>query len=212
VVAIVGASRHAGIVVLEHGSGLRRRIPTLSVTNSVAAHAHAPVAAVPAGWRGDSAGTGVVVGALGDAASAALVARCALAEGRARDARVRLVHAWRFDDCYDGIVLDGAVGVQYEEKVRRELTAALAPVLADHPGVPAELVVVHERPADVLVAESVRADLVVLGRHRSTVPWGPHLGSTVRAVLRESVCPVLVVDPETAPVVTNGPAAPGDRP
>jgi hypothetical protein len=27
------------------------------------------------------------------------------------------------------------------------------------------------------------------------LPWGPHLGSTVRAVLREAACPVLVVDP-----------------
>ena len=58
-----------------------------------------------------------------------------------------------------------------------------------------EVVVTHGRPADALVEESHRAGLLVVGRHRHSIPLGPHLGSVARAVLRHATCPVTVVDP-----------------
>lgn len=213
VTALVGASRHAGVVVLQHRTGgVRPRIPTLSVANAVAAHAHAPVVVVPSDWKAEDAAAGVVVAGIGDAATARLIACGALAEARARGARVRLVHAWRFDDYYDDVVFQGAAGPEHEQHLRHELAAAVAPALADYPDVTVEQVVVHTRAADLLVAESESADLVVVARHLARTPWSPHLGSTVRAVLRESASPVLVLDPETRPEVTNDPPPAGDRP
>ncbi len=200
--AITGTSRHAAVVVLQRQHmGHPGRIPTLSVTNAVAAHADVPVVAVPAGWRPDEVRDRLVVAGLGDVAVSAEVVRTALEEAGRRGGRVRLVHAWHHSDGYDDLVFAGEAGVAHDEHLRRELGAALVPLLAEHPDVPVELVPAHARPADLLVAESATAGLVVLGRHRSSMPWGPHLGSVVRAVLRESSCPVEVVDP--APVTSS---------
>lgn len=199
--AITGISRHAAVVVLQRQRmGHPARIPTLSVTNGVAAHSDVPVVAVPAGWRPDATRDRVVVAGLGDVTVSPDVVRTALQEAARRSGRVRLVHAWHHSDSYDDLVFAGAAGEAHKDHLRRELGDAVAPLLAETPDVPVELVTVHARPADVLVAESATAGLVVLGRHRSSMPWGPHLGSVVRAVLRESSCPVEVVDP--APVTS----------
>lgn len=194
--AITGTSRHAAVVVLQRQRmGRPGRVPTLSVTNAVAAHADVPVVAVPAGWQPDEERDRSVVVGLGDAAVSVQVVRTGLEEARRRGGRVRLVHAWHYADSYDDVILAGAVCAAYDERVRDELEGALAPLLAEFPDVPAEVVSVRARPADLLVAESATAGVLVLGRHRSSMPWGPHLGSVVRAVLRESSCPVVVVDP-----------------
>jgi nucleotide-binding universal stress UspA family protein len=45
----------------------------------------------------------------------------------------------------------------------------------------------------VRAAEKVHADLIVLGRRSSRVPWVPHLRSTARQISRRASCPVLIV-------------------
>lgn len=194
--AITGTSRHAAVVVLQRQRmGHPGRIPTLSVTNAVAAHSDVPVVAVPAGWQPDADRDRLVVVGIGDGEVSVELVRTGLEEARRRGGRVRLVHAWHYSDSYDDVVLAGSAVVAYDDQLREQLGSALAPLLAEFPDVPAELVSVRARPADLLVAESAIAGVVVLGRHRSSMPWGPHLGSVVRAVLRESTCPVVVVDP-----------------
>lgn len=194
--AITGTSRHASVVVLQRQRmGRPGRIPTLSVTNAVAAHADVPVVAVPAGWLPDPDRDRLVVAGLGDVAVSAEVVRTALEEARRRGGRVRFVHAWHYADSYDDVISAGSAAVTYDERARELLESGLAPLQAEFPDVPAELVSLRSRPADLLVAESATAGVLVLGRHRSSMPWGPHLGSVVRAVLRESACPVVVVDP-----------------
>ena len=196
VAALTGASRHAGIVVLQRQRmGRPGRIPTLSVTNAVAAHAHVPVVAVPAGWHPDPDRDRTVVAGLGDVEVSPEVVRTALEETARRGGSLVLVHAWHHSDTYDDVIFAGATGQAHEDRVRRDLDAALAPLLAEHPDVPVEVIAIRDRPADVLVEQSRTAGVLVLGRHRSSIPWGPHLGSVVRAVLRESLCPVIVVDP-----------------
>ena len=132
---------------------------------------------------------------LGDVAVSVQVVRTGLEEARRRGGRVRFVHAWHHADSYDDVILAGSATAAYDDRVREELESALAPLQAEFPDVPTELVSLRTRPADLLVAESATAGVLVLGRHRSSMPWGPHLGSVVRAVLRESSCPVVVVDP-----------------
>lgn len=197
--AITGTSRHAAVVVLQRQRmGHPGRIPTLSVTNAVAAHSDVPVVAVPAGWQPDPDRDRLVVAGLGEVEVSPDVVHAALEEAERRGGRVRLVHAWRYSQRYDDLVFAESTRQEFDDELRRQLEAALEPVLAGNPGVPVELVTAHGRPADLLVAESASAGLVVMGRHRSSMPWGPHLGSVVRAVLRESVCPVMVVDPVPA--------------
>jgi len=48
-------------------------------------------------------------------------------------------------------------------------------------------------PADVLVAASREADLLVLGRHSGSGLFAPRLGARARAVVAHAECPVMVV-------------------
>jgi nucleotide-binding universal stress UspA family protein len=204
--ALVEAAVRTGMVVLQHQRmGRPGPVATLSVTNPVAALAGVPVVAVPAGWREDREDL-VVVGA-DDGAGAPAVVRAALAEARARGCGVRVLNAWHYRDPYDELVFDGPAGEAHSDERRRLLTDRLAGVLTEDDGVPVELVVVHDRAADALVRACGRASLLVVGRHRHTIPLGPHLGSVVRAVLRHATCPVLVVDPVPRGVVGAGGAA-----
>ncbi|CAI9407692.1 universal stress protein [Nocardioides sp. T2.26MG-1] len=201
--SLVDAAEHAGLVVLQHQRmGRPGPVITLSITNPVAALSQVPVVAVPAGWREDRDGPDdpedrITVGAdSGDGAPAVVAA--ALAEARIRGRGVRVLHAWHFRDPYDDLVFDGPAGDAHTEERRRLLADRLAGVLGEYHDVPAELVVVHERAADALVAAGGHTSLLVVGRHRHTIPLGPHLGSVVRAVLRHATCPVMVVDPVPA--------------
>ena len=90
-------------------------------------------------------------------------------------------------------------------------TELLAAAVADHrdawPTVPVEVEVRHQWPADVLVDDSRNASLVVIGR-RGARGWIPeHLGSLARAVLRSSLCPVMVVPVDSAPQAADADAA-----
>jgi nucleotide-binding universal stress UspA family protein len=192
--AVVEASRLARRVVLERRPRSRGHVHTLAITGNVAAHAHAPVVVVPPGWRPSAERERTVVVGVDDVLTSPQLLETALDEAAARGAQLVVVHAWHYSDTYDEVAFAGVALEHHEEELRRNLTRELEPALKRHPHVPARLVVRHGRPADVLLEESAQAGLVVLGRHHASVPWGSHLGSVVRAVLRESATPVLVLD------------------
>lgn len=192
--AVVASSHSAGLVVLQRRSRTRAHVHTFAVTGTVAGHAAAPVVVVPPHWRPDPGRERTVVVGIDDVLTSPELLETAFDEATLRNARLRLVHAWHVSDAYDDMVFHGEVLRHHEGELRRNLMRELAPTLARHPEVPTELVIRHRRPADVLVAEGGTAGLVVLGRHRSSVPSGSHLGSVVRAVLRECESPVMVLD------------------
>lgn len=192
--SVVAASEDAGLVVLQrrHLSAFTR-IVTMSISSAIAAKAHTPVVVVPEQWQAGARSGGVVVG-VEDAETSLEVVRAALGAARESGTGLRMLHAWWVSD-YDGVVFEGEAGVQRTAKLRAALEEGLAPLLAEFPDVTTELIVRHGRPADALVALSGTATLLVAGRHDPSVPFGSHLGPVTRAALRESACPVLVVDP-----------------
>lgn len=192
--ALVGASAESRRVVVQRRPRSARHLRTLAVLGNVAGHAHAPVVVVPPGWEPDPERERAVVLGLDDVLTSPQLLAAALDEVAVRGGRLRIVHAWYFSDLYDEIAFAGPALGLHEDELRADLTRELAPTLDRHPDVPVDLAVVHGRPADVLVEETRAAGLLVLGRHRATVPWGSHLGSVVRAVLHEAECPVLVLD------------------
>lgn len=207
VATLVSLSNRAAVVVLQRQPGRGARIPTLSVTSGVAGRAHAPVVSVPTGWSGattvDGAVLPVLVG-LSDPIAGERVVRVALEEARARHAPLRVLHTWHFTDHYDDVVFEGDAGTRHETQLLADLQEQLAPLLEDYPDVATQVRAQHAHVADALEAASAQAQLLVVGRHRSRIPLGRHLGSTTRAVLRESHCPVLVVDPvPAAPAVPD---------
>jgi nucleotide-binding universal stress UspA family protein len=52
-------------------------------------------------------------------------------------------------------------------------------------------------PAEVIVENSSRFDLLVIGKKDSKSPWNPFSRHTARRVIDAAQCPVLVVDKET---------------
>jgi nucleotide-binding universal stress UspA family protein len=87
-----------------------------------------------------------------------------------------------------------------EERARRDLEHALSAWTLIHPEVPVETTVVQDhRPADLLLALSHRAQLVVIGRSARGALLTTIAGSPVDALLRSAACPVLVVPGETRP-------------
>ena len=193
-------SQHADLVVLQHHRmGRSRRIPTLSVTNGVAARAHAPVVAVPDTWHEDAEHPDVVAVGVEDYETSAVVAEAAFEEARRLGAGLRLVRAWYFSAAIDDEVFSGAAGVRQTEAVRAEVENEFAALMARFPDVTCTVDVTHGRPAEVLVERSEDVRLLVVGRHQPALPFGSHLGPVTRAVLGYATCPVLVVNPRKLP-------------
>lgn len=194
--ALVEVSEHAALVVMQHHRMDRtHQIPTLSITNGVAARAHAPVVAVPDAWRESSAGTDVVAVGVEDAVSSAHVARWAFEEAQRLGGGVRLVRAWFYSAAFDADVFAGQAELVESACLREEVQRQFTEMIEEFPDVPCHVVAVHGQPADVLVDQSRQVRRVVVGRHEPVLPLGSHLGPVTRAVLNHAACPVVVVDP-----------------
>jgi nucleotide-binding universal stress UspA family protein len=194
--ALVQVSQNAGLVVMQHHRmDHAHSVPTLSATNGVAARAHAPVVAVPDGWREKGLAIDVVAVGVEDAESSASVVRWAFEEAQRLSGGVRLVRAWFFSAAFDADVFAGQAGLVQTARIREEMQRDFADLIGAFPDVPRELVAVHGQPADVLVAQSHFVARLVVGRHQPRLPFGSHLGPVTRAVLGRAACPVVVVDP-----------------
>jgi nucleotide-binding universal stress UspA family protein len=194
--ALVQESKNAGLVVMQHHRMNRRHhLPTRSVTNGVAARAHAPVVAVPDDWHESDEHPAVIAVGVEDAVSSNKVVRAAFGEAQRTGAEVHLVRAWFFSEAFDGDVFAGETGRQQNDAVKERVQRDFAPIASEFPEVPYRVVAMHGRAPDVLVAKSELARLLVVGRHDPVPPLGSHLGPVTRTVLNHASCPVLVIDP-----------------
>lgn len=199
---LVDATADAGLVVLQHEDvSAAKRLVTRSVSSGLAARARVPVATVPGQWKPptQSPPSGVVVG-VDEPDQSREVLRAAALEARGRGVGLTVLHTWGQGQPY------GFVTPKPEEQERRAHDAEQA-IEQELLGVADELdredVTIVAQPAhaaDTLVAASRESELLVLGRHDPRLPLGSHLGPVVRAVLRESASPVLLVDAAGAPV------------
>ena len=199
--ALVHAARNAGLVVLQHHRMSREfHLPTMSITNAVASRSQAPVVAVPDDWHEDDVGGRPVVAAVVDAQASTGVASQALAAARRAGCELHLTRAWSYatDLEVEDPVFSSSSAADWEACLSERLTSGMAALVAGAPTVPCRTDVVHGQTAYVLVEASSRARLVVIGRHRPTLPLGSHLGPVTRSVLTHAHCPVMVVDPSAA--------------
>lgn len=192
---LVAQSEQASMLVLEHRAMSRLgRIFTGSTSAGVALRAHCPVVSVPTGWSPERRGR-VTVG-VDEHGGPAHVLEAAFSEAAARGASLTVVHAWRLDRPYAGLVTAGDDRPEWLAAARQHLQEAVAPWQARSPGVPVEIEVRHAWSAEALVDASTTSDLLVLGRHGSRAPRFA-LGSLARTLIAHSQCPVAVVpEPE----------------
>lgn len=168
---LVHESGNASLVVLQHrGMGPQGHTHVLSVTTGVAARSHAPVVAVPAGWRpsGPDVDSVVTLG-LGDDRENDHLIQVAADQARRSGALLRVVHAG--DDLQ------------------------LHDLVATIPETPLKYVNSADDPAEALLDWASRTTLYVVGRRHPRLPLGQHLGPVARTLLHRSPVPVMVVDP-----------------
>jgi nucleotide-binding universal stress UspA family protein len=199
--ALVKAARSAGLVVLQHHRMSRdHHLPTMSITNAVASRAAVPVVAVPDHWHEDRAGGLPVVAAVVDADASRSVASHALEAAARAGCDLHLTRAWSYatDLEVDDPIFATSSPAEWESRLNERLDEGFDALLAGTPSVRCRTDVVHGQSAYVLVHASSRARLVVIGRHRPTLPLGSHLGPVTRSVLTHAHCPVMVVAPASA--------------
>jgi len=193
---LVRLSRRAGLLVLaaRRVSPLDHLLVGATVTG-VLNRAACQVAVVPAGWEAPVAPHRRVVAGYESPRHAAELFESAFSLAEGLEAELVVVHAWKVEGRYDELVGDRVQEDRWNAEERSVIERSLEGCRATFPGVPGRVVVVHDRPVASLVRASRAADRVVLvtrahGGHLH------HLGTTARAVLRTSACPVVVVPTE----------------
>lgn len=182
---VVGAIGRSGLAGLLAGS-TATRLPTC---------AHAPVVVVrlrPAGGVADSGP--VVVGVAGaefDDAAIGFAFFCA----DLFDTGVIAAHAWADVPLQP---LDPATGshddwIAIRDREKRLIHRRLEGHLARYPDVPVRVIVAYDEPAQALIEQARTARMLVVGSRGRGRFTGAVLGSTSRAVLKLSDCPVAVV-------------------
>lgn len=206
VATLVEASEDAGLVVVQrrnhHGAA---RVLTRSLSCGVASRAHCPVAVVPE--EPAASGNGVVTVGVDVPERAGLLLERALEEAAHRDATLRVMHLlWHVGGLGEYLV-EQATATRHLVEARAEVGAAVADAQRTCPHVAVDVDVRRGAPAEALVLESRRTDLLLVGRHDPAIAVGSHLGPVAGAVVREAVCPVLVVAPTRRHRRTEGGAA-----
>lgn len=182
VLLVVGALPH----------DLAERLWTGSTVVGIAARSACPVVLVPE-WEPRPAHHRILVGLKGTHGVDHLLAT-AFAHAATTQSELRIVHAWSMASPYDEAIAEHIPEPEFERDLTREIDGLLMDLRMAHPDVRVLVDVVHGRPGLILTEGSKDADLLVVSRpaHGGSVH---HLGATARAVLRRSVCPVLVVPP-----------------
>ncbi|SPT63902.1 universal stress protein [Actinomadura madurae] len=182
------------LVVGNRGLGGFTGLVLGSVGLGAVLHAACPVVVVrgePNGERGEIA---VGVGLGDDSAALEYAFRAAAA----REARLRVVHAWPFPKALDEPGA-GADIRRIEERARWRVIEAHAPMRKRFPGVQVVEDIVQDNPAAALVAASRDTDLVIAGSHPREGLTVPRARAVTHALLHQAHCPVAVVPTPAAP-------------
>ena len=201
--ALLDASEHATMIVVG-SSGLDRITEFIlgSVTQQVVAHAHCPVAVVPAGEADvPSLERGRVVVGIDGSELSVDATHVAFEEASLRRAGLTLLHVWNAPS-YDGgdiVVPETLTLKDAHSDELRAMAETVAGLGEKYPDVQVEQRLRKGRPAKVLADASRGAALVVVGSRGHGGFASLVLGSTSRSLLHQAQSPVLVVKPGSVP-------------
>lgn len=167
-----------------------------SVSSALLSHAPCPVVVVPGGPAELAERGHVVVGVDGSATSSPAVG-AAFAAASARGVPLTAVHSWTDLDLATAYAVDEPHAALGPRGAAAGHELVLAESLAGYqerfPDVAVTRVVVADRPVTALLEQAQDAQLVVVGSHGRGGFTGMLLGSTSRALLHTTPCPLLVV-------------------
>ena len=172
-----------------------------SVSAAVVSHAHCPVVVV----REDNPVTEttkygpIVVGVDGSDVSQKAT-EYAFAEAQARKCELIAVHTWMDMPAQASLAGVNAAQSQWkaiEEQQVEVLAERLNPLVEKYPDVSVGKVITRDRPVRALAEQAEGAQLLVVGSHGRGGFRGMLIGSTSRALLQASPCPMMVVRPDS---------------
>ena len=194
--ALVEASRRASaIVVGSRGLTAREDFAMGSTSAGVVEHAACPVIVITPRTPETPSGGPVVLAADGSPAGDPAAA-FAFDQAERRETTLRVVHTVEVPKLPGASLFDLdtlAESVLAEDE--KEVTDALAPHEARHPGVSVDLVLVVGEPATTISDEAAGAALLVTGSRGHGGFAGLLLGSVSRRLLQTAPCAVAVVRP-----------------
>lgn len=179
--ALTWASRFATMIVVgTHGRGALLQIMTSSTAVELIAYAHCPVVVLRTPLHRADAEFGRVVVGLEGRPSDGDALQAAFREAETHQRALVVVHA-----------------TDYGFLERARIEHLVVNEHRKHSTVRAKIIVKQGDPAELLVAHSAQASLVVLGSHGRHEAAGLILGSVSQAVLRDAACPVMVAGART---------------
>lgn len=197
---LVAMSEAAALVVMgARGLGLVTGALMGSVSAAVLSHAACPVVVVREDMAldGPDASGPVVVGVDGSDNSRQ-AAEVAYREADARGVGIRAVSSWLDSNIYASPAALQAAR-EHAEVLQREHQAMLERFMRGlnrrYPDIALEQVVSQGHPAEALAQAAQSAQLLVVGTHGRSGFMATVLGSTSRALLQKSPCPLMVVRP-----------------
>lgn len=181
----VGATGRSGLVELLVGSTALELPP----------RSHTPVVIVRPRSDGTTADSGpVVVGVAGSVMDEPAL-NFAFEQASLLGVELVAVHSWSDSPLPD---LDRMTGLRDDwdaifERERRLLAEQLTGYTERYPDVAVQSLVTFDRPARALLTQAHNSQLLVVGTRGRGILTGAMLGSTSRAAIKLSVCPVAVV-------------------
>ena len=210
VATLVKASEDAGLVVVQRRKHRgAARVLTRSLSCGVASKAHCAVAVVPD--QPVASRHGVVTVGVDAPERAAVLLEQALEEAAHREATLRVMHLVLHVGGLGEYLVEQATATRHLVGARADIEAAVADAHRTCPHVAVDIDVRRVDPAEALVLESRRTDVLLVGRHDPAIAVGSHLGPVAGAVVRESACPVVVVAPTRRHRRPEGGATPDPR-
>lgn len=199
---VLQEARSASEIVLgEDRTPLLERLSFGSMVAQVCGHSPVPVTCVPESWRPERSEL-VVVGIRDYNHIPTDLIRAGFAAAQERAAGIEFLHVWDLPPAYGrmlGSVMDFP---RWRTMVEHHVQKAVHEAVGPDAGV-YDIHVTHGHPSHELHDRSRDATLVLIGHHRNG-GFFDHLGSTGRALLRTSDCPVEVL-PISDPTIAAAP-------
>lgn len=195
--ALTAASEDAAALVIgTRGRGGWRGLLLGSVASSVAPHAKCPTIVVPTTAKPDS--TGPVVAAVDGSKSSMIAARFAFRLAKETGAPLVVQSSWTVVPEWEAMLPSTSELAEELVADTQKMFDETLPPLEEEYGITAERRIVQGGAVDALVEASEEARIIVMGSRGRGGFRGLLLGSTSKATLERSHCPVAVVrhDPE----------------
>ena len=197
-VLVAQAGRTGLVVVGDRGAGPVAGLPAGSVAVGLAVRAPGTVVVVRGTGLapGRTASLPVLVGVDGSTDGGAAAIAFAFEAAAARRVSLVAVHTWS-DLAVEPEIAPHLDWAAIESGARRLLSERLDPWTRKYPDVGVEQVITRDHPAEALLGQAAKAQLLVVGPGGRGASAGLLLGSVCHALVHRSPCPVAVVRPDT---------------